>query len=326
MTPQEREQKRQDRADLIERARKVSIVGYAARVCEWDKAKTRGRDYWANCPVHGEKTPSFHVHADGWFRCFGCGRKGDVITLCQEVEKISFDGAVEKLTGEDITKQVRQVQAPSRKVKERDPGKQRTAQHLWESAKDIRGTLAETYLRSRGIVGDLSHADIRFHPSVSTSAYSQDKGEKHPAMIAAIRLPTGEQIGAHVTYLSADGKSKAAVDPPRKVYGAQSGGVIFLGRVSAKMVLGEGIESSLSASEVCGRPAIASVCSGNMKSAPIIDGVDDWLVAYDRDANHTGLKAAQAFARRALDAAKAVRAMGPPRDVKDWNDAAQRRA
>lgn len=325
MTPQAIEQKRQERAALVERARKVSIVGFAARYCEWDKRKSGGRDFWANCPLHGEKSPSFHVHADGWFKCFGCGAKGDVITLCRELEKRSFDSAVSYLTGEEITKQVRQ-EPPSRRGKERDPDKQRVAQFIWDASRPIVGTIAETYLRSRGIGCDLAGADVRFHPAVALTAYAPDRSEKHPAMVAAIRLPNGEQIGAHVTYLAPDGLRKAAVDPARKVYGAQNGGVIFLGPISARMVLGEGIESSLSASEICGRPAVASVCSGNMKSAPLLDGVDDWLVAYDRDANQTGYNAGKAFAARAFSAGLTVRALPPPGDVKDWNDAAQRRA
>src|SRR6185437_7055449 len=46
----------------------------------WDKRKSQpGRgDYWACCPFHGEKTPSFHADdRKGIYHCFGCGKTGD---------------------------------------------------------------------------------------------------------------------------------------------------------------------------------------------------------------------------------------------------------
>ncbi len=46
------------------------------------------------CPFHGEKTPSFHVHPDrGFFKCFGCGAGGDVISFFQLLENLTFPEA-----------------------------------------------------------------------------------------------------------------------------------------------------------------------------------------------------------------------------------------
>ena len=61
-----------------------------------------------NCPLHGpENSPSFYVFTDGEFqryKCFGCGRTGDVIDLCSELEHISLKAAIKKLSrGLDIT-------------------------------------------------------------------------------------------------------------------------------------------------------------------------------------------------------------------------------
>jgi len=50
------------------------------------------------CPFHSEKTPSFHVHPDrGFFKCFGCGVGGDVITFVQKLENAAFGDAVRML-------------------------------------------------------------------------------------------------------------------------------------------------------------------------------------------------------------------------------------
>jgi len=50
------------------------------------------------CPFHGEKTPSFHVRSSpAFYHCFGCGVGGDVFKFVQEIDKIGFGEAVEKL-------------------------------------------------------------------------------------------------------------------------------------------------------------------------------------------------------------------------------------
>lgn len=60
----------------------------------------RGATYWACCPFHHEKTPSFAVNeADQYYHCFGCGASGDVIKLVQNLENIEFYDAVKLLAG-----------------------------------------------------------------------------------------------------------------------------------------------------------------------------------------------------------------------------------
>ena len=60
--------------------------------------KKRGRTHMACCPFHGEKTPSFTVSEElQIFKCFGCGKAGDIFTFLQEYEKIDFREALEEL-------------------------------------------------------------------------------------------------------------------------------------------------------------------------------------------------------------------------------------
>ena len=55
----------------------------------------KGGQYWACCPFHHEKTPSFAVSEDEQFyHCFGCKESGDVIKFVQEIESTDFMGAV----------------------------------------------------------------------------------------------------------------------------------------------------------------------------------------------------------------------------------------
>lgn len=62
------------------------------------KLERRGGNYWACCPFHHEKTPSFSVNGlDGFYHCFGCGVSGDVISFIKEYENVDFPQAVQIL-------------------------------------------------------------------------------------------------------------------------------------------------------------------------------------------------------------------------------------
>ncbi len=57
--------------------------------------KAGAQNYAGLCPFHGEKTPSFTVHAtQQFYYCFGCQESGDVFKFIQKIENISFPEAV----------------------------------------------------------------------------------------------------------------------------------------------------------------------------------------------------------------------------------------
>ena len=74
---------------------RVSLTDVVARVATLKKVGARWR---ALCPFHNEKTPSFYVDADkGFYKCFGCGKAGDIISFVRETEQLTFTEAVEAL-------------------------------------------------------------------------------------------------------------------------------------------------------------------------------------------------------------------------------------
>lgn len=74
---------------------KVNIVEVAGSYITLDK---RGASYWACCPFHHEKTPSFAINEAGqYYHCFGCGESGDVIRFVSEMESLDFMDAVKLL-------------------------------------------------------------------------------------------------------------------------------------------------------------------------------------------------------------------------------------
>ena len=75
---------------------RVNLADVVTRVVTLRKAG--GSRLKGLCPFHNEKSPSFHVDADkGFYKCFGCGKAGDVITFVRETEQLSFSEAVEAL-------------------------------------------------------------------------------------------------------------------------------------------------------------------------------------------------------------------------------------
>lgn len=70
----------------------VSIIG------KYVHLERKGGRYWACCPFHNEKTPSFSVSEDeGFFYCFGCKESGDVISFIMKYESCDFPEAIEIL-------------------------------------------------------------------------------------------------------------------------------------------------------------------------------------------------------------------------------------
>ena len=83
--------------ELRTRSPIVDVIG--ARLT-WDGKRSRPArgDYWACCPFHDEKTPSFHVSAKtGYFYCFGCHEKGGAIDFLMKMDRLSFPEAVARL-------------------------------------------------------------------------------------------------------------------------------------------------------------------------------------------------------------------------------------
>ncbi|MGL4592730.1 MAG: CHC2 zinc finger domain-containing protein, partial [Aestuariivirga sp.] len=101
---------------------RVAISSVVGRKVQWDRRKTNAGkgDYWACCPFHGEKSPSFHVEdKKGRYHCFGCKASGDIFTFLVEKEGLSFPEAVERLAMEAGLAMPKVTEADARREEER---------------------------------------------------------------------------------------------------------------------------------------------------------------------------------------------------------------
>lgn len=123
----------------------------------FDKRKTNAArgDYWACCPFHGEKSPSFHCEdRKGRYHCFGCGVSGDHFRFLSELDGVSFPEAVElvaEMAGvplparDPVSERQEQVRASLTDVMDM------AAKFFENCLQEAQGAEARAYLRGRGI-------------------------------------------------------------------------------------------------------------------------------------------------------------------------------
>ena len=125
-------------------------------------------------------------------------------------------------------------------------GSPEAARRLFAMSQPIHGTLAQTYLRWRGISNLSGTASLRFHPRCFYRPDEHSPVETWPALIAAITDRDGHLTGVHRTWLDPDGAGKAPVDTPRRAMGHILGHGVRFGVAYDVLAAGEGIETVLS--------------------------------------------------------------------------------
>lgn len=138
----------------------VRIIG------DYVKLKKAGsQNYSGLCPFHGEKTPSFSVHATRQFyHCFGCGLSGDVFSFVQKIENITFPEAV-RLVAQKLGIAMPKVSYSSpveaKEAKLRTAlleAHERASEFFQEYLKRPEGAHAREYLAGRGLNDEMIKA------------------------------------------------------------------------------------------------------------------------------------------------------------------------
>jgi putative DNA primase/helicase len=185
----------------------------------------------------------------------------------------------------------------------------------------IAGTPAQAYLAMRGLPGAASEA-LRFHPRCP-----HPSGARLPALVGLIRdARTGAPQAIQRIAIRADGSGKAGIVPEKPTLGPVAGGAIVLAapRGGAPLVIGEGVETAISAGRLIGAPAWAAVSAGNLACLPLPPDVRNIIIAADNDP--PGQRAAWTAARRWRAEGRDVRVALPDRADQDFNDVLAMRA
>jgi hypothetical protein len=260
--------------------------------------------YAARCPCHDDHRFSLSAKdvAGGLIvKCFAGCRSADIKDAIRQIMLGTLVVAPTtsvrpKLTSDDMARIVGRIEA--------------------ECVRNT-GTLVEVYNRRRWITVELAPT-LLSHPWL----YHAESGISAPAMVALLQAADGDRVPAiHRTWLATDGSGKANLSPVRKSLGSVSGHSVHLGRPSARLIVGEGIETTLSAWQMWGFSfdAWATLSTSGMAALIVPDTVEV-VIASDNDP--AGRQAAAALRDRLLreNPARKVDICAPKGDVNDFND------
>ncbi|MGE0853375.1 MAG: toprim domain-containing protein [Hyphomicrobiaceae bacterium] len=171
------------------------------------------------------------------------------------------------------------------------------ARRLFAMARPISGTIAETYLRARGITGVCHLTALRFHPNCFYRAHNGTTRNGGPALIAAVTDLQGRITGVQRTWLDVTGRGKAPVSTPRKALGHLLGNGVRFGNARDVLLAGEGIETVLSLKMVLGAMPMVAALSASHLAALVLPSLKRLYIACDAD--RAGRRACERLAERA---------------------------
>jgi hypothetical protein len=203
-------------------------------------------------------------------------------------------------------------------------GSSESARRLFAMSQPIGGTLAEAYLRARGITLLQGVDNLRFHPRCYYRPDPFSATETWPALIAAVTDLQGRITGVHRTWLDPSGTGKAPIDTPRRAMGNLLGhGVRFdiagepAGAKAAVLAAGEGIETMLSLRMALPfLPMIAALSANHLAAILFPPALRRLYVA--RDPDPAGDGAVERLLDRARDAGIDAIVLSPT--LADFND------
>jgi|TARA_R100000365_G_C2742660_1_gene71319 DNA primase len=253
---------------------------------------TRDGDEWVGCcPFHEENTGSFKVNDKKQiYHCFGCGAHGDVFDFLEKAGRMSRKDAVERVRS-DVGDVVDAAPAyhPPRVEQQNDEvlRKKRAAIELWNQAKPIAGTLAETYLRDARCIGIPLPSSLRFLPNLQPDGRNSDR---FPTMIAGVTDLNGDICAVQRTFLRPDGLGKAPIKSPKMSLGPIGQGAVRLGDFGPIIGIAEGVETGLSAMELYQVPSMV-VLGSRLSKLILPKSVGKVVIFADR--GHAGERAAE---------------------------------
>lgn len=284
----------------------MNLLTSAARAAQVLHGRRMGRGFIARCPVHADRTPSLSLQdgADGRLlvHCFsGC----DPLNVLAELRSLGLTAGARRHHPQPTAR--RSATPPYDRIR-----------NILRRSDPISNTLAEVYLRTRGLAPDLADSEaLRFLPP--TTAYA-------PAMVSVVTEidDASHAVGVQLTRLMEDGTR----GDRRFLTGSRiAGAVVRLtsdADVTYDLGVAEGVETAMAVMTAMARagrmvlPVWSALGAGNLADLPVLHGIERLHIFSDRDGNGTGQRAAETLARRWHDAGREVFIATP--EAADFND------
>jgi putative DNA primase/helicase len=188
------------------------------------------------------------------------------------------------------------------------------ARRIWARGRDVHGTPVVQYLAGRAL-------NIEPPPCLrwTVQCWHREARAELPAMLARIDGPNGALIGVHRTYLRRD-KRGDWHRRDRASLGPIAGGAVRLAPPAEMLLVGEGIETCLSAMQATGTPAWSALSTAGLVGLVLPSFVHTVVILADHDQNGAGTRAAHAAAARWIGEGRRVYVAMPPEPGTDFND------
>ena len=271
--------------------------------------KRAGRQWVARCPAHADRNPSLIIF-DGreqvQVRCLAGCEPRDVIAALRATGlwSGSSGAAAQPWRINDDAEAKRNGEI---------------ARAIWDEAVDLRGTLAEVYLRGRGLTLPLDCSTLRFHPRCPRG------NERQPALIAAMYpYDRSKPVAIQRVFLTRDGGKDGAM-----MLGPAGGAAMkitphhrtFWDELSycPRLYVTEGLETALAQRQRDYWPVWALGSAGAIERFPVLFGVGELVICADND--KPGLDAAQVCQTRWNDTTHQLAMIWTPdKDGTDFAD------
>ena len=289
------------------------------RLLEGLGAKRSGAGWSARCPSHADSNPSLAIgFCDGRIlvHCHaGCPQEAVLAELRRRGLWPRLDRADRRPYRPAAPRPVTQPQYPGN-TGYRDYGLQ-----LWDQATPLLDApwplILERYFQSRRVKPFSPCLRLRFHPRMPYGG----GGLVFPALLALATNIEDKFAAVQATFLKWDGSDKAAVH--RKTYGSATGCAVRLLEGDDMLIVGEGVETTLSSMQALGEGGYATLGTSGLRSIWLPEVYRDRrvMIAADNDASGTGQSAAREAARRLIDHGFLdVSIAAPDRPGQDFND------
>jgi hypothetical protein len=281
----------------------------AAEIAALLEGKLQRNGWWrCVCPAHNDDGPSLFLR-DGdralIVNCFAGCTRADILAALRDTSGVAATP--------------KPADVAARRVAQERDAKRRTAlaMHIWRTSHPADATTqVPAYLNGRGITIPIPPT-LRVHGALGP--YGQHPGgDRRPQMVTYVKHADRGGVAVQRTFLAMDGSGKAVLDPVRITIGPTKGAAVRLAPVAATLMIGEGVETCLSAMQATGLGAWSALGASGLAALVLPPEVREVIVLADND--KAGLDAANRAARRWVKEGRSVRLATPAKPGTDFND------